>query len=154
PTDSDFGLATGSNLANSDFDRPVVANSYGISGTVDLTNWLAIGGWVGYSHHRYIGRGDGDVWNWAASLSFPDLGGEGNIGGVLVGMEPKLKRIDSSVNDGNSDDDTSLHLEAFYRYNISDHIDITPGIIWITAPDFDSSNDDVFVGVVRTRFFF
>jgi hypothetical protein len=154
PSDLDFGLATGSNLANSDFDRPVVANSYGISGTIDITDWLAIGGWVGYSHHRYIGRGDGDVWTWAGSLSFPDLGGEGNIGGLFVGMEPRLARIDSSVNDGEADPDTSLHLEAFYRYRLTDNIDITPGVIWLTAPNHDADNDDVIIGVVRTRFFF
>ncbi len=108
---------------------------------------------MGYSHHRYIGRGDGDVWTWAGSLSFPDLGGEGNLGGILVGMEPRLTRIDSSVND-EADSDTSLHLEAFYRYRLSDHIDITPGVIWLTAPDHDVNNDDVVIGVIRTRFFF
>lgn len=154
PTEADFGLATGSNLANSDFDRPVVTNSYGISGTIDITDWLAIGGWVGYSHHRYIGRGDGDVWTWAGSLSFPDLGGEGNIGGLFVGMEPRLARIDSSVNDGEADPDTSLHIEAFYRYRLTDNIDITPGVIWLTAPNHNAENDDVIIGVVRTRFFF
>lgn len=153
PADADFGLATGSNLANSDFDRPVVANSYGISGTFDITDWLAIGGWVGYSHHRYIGRGDGEIWTWAGSLSFPDLGGEGNLGGLFVGMEPRLTRIDSSVND-EADEDTSLHLEAFYRYRLSDNIDITPGVIWLTAPDHDADNNDVIIGVLRTRFFF
>jgi hypothetical protein len=153
PSEADFGLATGSNLANDDFGRPVVANSYGISGTVDITDRFAIGGWVGYSHHRYIGRGDGEVWTWAGSLSFPDLGGEGNLGGILVGMEPRLTRIDSSVND-EADSDTSLHLEAFYRYRLSDNIDITPGVIWLTAPDHDANNDDVVIGVVRTRFFF
>lgn len=153
PTNADFGLATGSNLANDDFGRPVVANSYGISGTVDITDRFAVGGWVGYSHHRYIGRGDGDIWTWAGSLSFPDLGGEGNLGGILVGMEPRLTRIDSSVND-EADSDTSLHLEAFYRYRLTDNIDITPGVIWLTAPDHDASNDDVVIGVVRTRFFF
>lgn len=153
PSDADFGLATGSNLANDDFGRPVVANAYGISGTFDITRGLAIGGWVGYSHHRYIGRGDGDVWNWAGSISFPDLGGEGNLGGILVGMEPRLARIDSSVND-EADSDTSLHLEAFYRYRLSDNIDITPGVIWLTAPNHDADNDDVIIGVLRTRFFF
>jgi len=149
-----FGLATGSNLANSTFDRPVITNAYGFSGVFDITNWLAIGGWVGYSNQRYIGRGDGDVWNWAVNLALLDLGGEGNIAGFVVGMEPKLTGIDESVNDGDTDDDTSLHLEAFYRYNLTNNIDITPGVIWITAPDHDASNRDVVIGVLRTRFFF
>lgn len=154
PSADNFGLATGSNASNDNFDRPVVANSYGITSTIDITDWLAIGGWVGYSHHRYIGEGDGEVWNWAGSLSFPDLGGEGNMGGVLVGMEPRLAYVDSSVNDAEADPNASLHIEAFYRYRISDNVDITPGVIWLTAPDHNADNADVFIGVVRTRFFF
>jgi hypothetical protein len=154
PSDNDFGLATGSNLANDNFGRPVVANSYGISSTVDLGPNLALGGWVGYSNHRYIGRGDGDVWAWAAALSLKDLFGEGNTGGILVGMEPRLTNLSSGVNGGVSNPDTSLHLEAFYRYRLSDNIDITPGVIWITNPDHNSANDDTVIGVVRTRFFF
>lgn len=154
PVENDFGLATGSNAANDDFERPVVVNAYGISGTVDIAPWVAIGGWVGYSHHRYIGEGDGEVWNWAGSLSFPDLGGEGNMGGFLVGMEPRLAYVDSSVDGAEADPDTSLHLEAFYRYRLSDNIDITPGVIWLTAPDANVDNADAVIGVVRTRFFF
>lgn len=154
PADNDFGLATGSNLANSDFGRPVVANSYGISSTIDITSGLALSGWVGYSNHRYIGRGDGDVWTWAVALSFPDLFGEGNTGGVLVGMEPRLTGIDTAVNGGVTDPDVSLHLEAFYRYRLSDNIDITPGVIWITAPNHNAENEDAIIGVLRTRFFF
>lgn len=154
PTNDEFGLATGSNLANSDFGRPVVTNSYGISTTVDITPGLAIGGWVGYSHHRYLGQGDGEVWTWAGSLSFPDLFGEGNTGGILVGMEPRLTELDSNVNGGVTDPDVSLHIEAFYRYRLSDNIDITPGVIWLTAPNHEQDNDDVVIGVLRTRFFF
>ncbi|WP_242059883.1 iron uptake porin [Oscillatoria sp. FACHB-1407] len=154
PSNDDFGLATGSNLANSDFGRAVVTNSYGISTTVDITPGLAIGGWVGYSQHRYIGLGDGEVWTWAASLSFPDLFGEGNTGGILVGMEPRLTELDANINGGATDPDVSLHVEAFYRYRLSDNIDITPGIIWLTAPNHEQDNDDAVIGVLRTRFFF
>jgi hypothetical protein len=154
PVEDDFGLATGSNAANNDFGRPVSVNSYGISGTIDITDGLAIGGWVGYSHHRYIGRGDGEVWTWAGSLSFPDLFGEGNTGGILVGMEPRLAYVDETVEGAEADSDTSLHLEAFYRYRLSNNIDITPGVIWLTAPDHNADNRDVVIGVVRTRLFF
>jgi Carbohydrate-selective porin, OprB family/S-layer homology domain len=154
PSEDDFGLATGSNLANDNFGRPVVANSYGITGTFDITPGLALSGWVGYSHHRYIGRGDGDVWTWAGAVSFPDLFGEGNLGGVVVGMEPRLTGLDANVNGGITDPDISLHLEAFYKYRLSDNIDITPGIIWLTAPNHNADNSDVVIGVLRTRFFF
>jgi len=44
----------------------------------------------------YIGRGDADVWNWAVTLAFSNLGKEGNLGGILIGMEPKVTDIDST----------------------------------------------------------
>lgn len=153
--DDAFSLgATGSNLANSNFGTAVSINAFGISGTVNFSPNVSLAGWVGYAQHRYIGRGDGEVWNWAVGLAFPDLGKQGNLGGILVGMEPKLTGIDSDINGGQSDRDTSLHIETFYRYRVNDNISITPGVIWLTAPNHDARNDDVFIGVVRTVFSF
>jgi hypothetical protein len=149
--DDAFSLsATGSNLANSNFGNPVSINAYGINATFQLSPKFALGGWVGYANHRYIGRGDGDVWNWAVTLAFPDLFKEGNLGGLFVGQEPKLTRSDLGFRDRG----TSLHLEAFYRYRVSDNVAITPGVIWVTNPDFNENNDDVVIGVVRTTFSF
>ncbi len=87
-------------------------------------------------------------------LTFPDLGRKGNLGGILVGMEPKLTSLTNSANGGQADRDTSLHVEGFYRFRLSDHIAITPGVIWLTAPNHDDRNDDVFIGVLRTVFYF
>jgi hypothetical protein len=149
-----FGFgATGSNLANSNFGTSVSANAYGISGTVQFSPNMALSGWVGYVNQRYIGRGDGSVWNWAVGLAFPDVGTQGSLIGLFVGMEPRLTDIDDTVS-LEKDDDTSLHLEAFYRYRLSDNIAITPGLIWLTAPNHDEDNDDAFIGVVRTVFYF
>lgn len=149
-----FGTSTGSNLSNSTFGRPVSVDSYGISGTFTLSRNFALGGWVGYSNQRYIGTGKSDVWNWAVTLAFPDLGKEGNLGGILIGMEPKVTAISNNINGGQPDRDTSLHLETFYKYRFNDNITVTPGIIWLTAPNHNAENDDVFVGVVRTVFQF
>jgi hypothetical protein len=149
--DDPFNLsATGSNLANSNFDSAVSINAYGISGNFQVSPKFALGGWVGYANHNYIGRGRGDVWNWAVTLAFPDLFKQGNLGGLLVGQEPKLTRSDL----GFRDRDTSLHLEAFYRYRINDNISITPGVIWVTNPDYNENNNDAVIGVVRTVFSF
>jgi len=49
---------------------------------------------------------------------------------------------------------TWLHVEGFYRFRISDNIAITPGVIWLTVPNHDDRNDDVFIGVLRTVFYF
>jgi len=45
--------------------------------------------------------------------------------------------------------DTSLHLEAFYKHQLSDNIQITPGVIWLTAPNHNQNNDDIVI-VLRT----
>jgi len=50
---------------------------------------FAIGGWIGYANQLHRQR-DADVWNWAVTLAFPNLGKEGNLGGILIGMEPKV----------------------------------------------------------------
>lgn len=146
--------ATGSNLANSNFGTAVNVNAYGLSGVVQFNPWLALSGWVGYANQRYIGRGDGQVWNWLVGLAFPDLFKKGSTGGIMVGMEPRLTDIDRRVNGGIRDRDTSLHVEAFYKHRLNDNISITPGLIWLTAPNHDARNDDVFIGVLRTVFYF
>jgi carbohydrate-selective porin OprB len=52
------------------------------------------------------------------------------------------------------DPDTSLHIEAFYQYQLTDNVAITPGLIWLTAPDHNASNDDIVIGAIRTTFTF
>jgi hypothetical protein len=103
-----------------------------------------------------ISRGEQDIWNWAVSLAFPDLLKEGNLGGVVVGMEPKVtsSNIDIAGIADNTDSSTSLHVEAFYQYQLTDNIAVTPGAVLITAPDHDSQNNDVVIGTLRTTFTF
>ena len=149
-----YGTSTGSNLSNTNFNSPSIINAYGLSGTFKLYPHFAIGGWVGYANQRYIRKGDENVWNWAVTLAFPDVGKKGNLGGFLVGMEPKVTDIDSTLNNGRPDKDTSMHFEAFYRYQLTDNIQITPGVIWVTGPDFNKNNNDLVIGVVRTVFRF
>lgn len=129
--------------------RPAIGNSYGVEASFALSPRFAIGGWAGYTAGRVTGLGDGEVWNWALTLAFPDLGKEGNLGGILVGMEPKL-----TGGDFGSDPDTGLHIEAFYRDQLTDNISITPGVIWLTAPGHSDSNSDIVTGTVRTTFKF
>lgn len=71
-----------------------------------------------------------------------------------MGMEPKLTELFDNLNGGQTDEDTSLHIHAFYRYQLTDNIQITPGVIWLTAPNHDTENDDIVIGVVRTVFRF
>ncbi len=149
-----FGLGDGS--------LPVSSNSYGAQASWRVNRAIAVGGWAGYTNQRILSnlatptgsvqRGDQKIWNWAVTLAFPDLLKEGNVAGFLVGMEP---RVTSSTNRTLPEDkDTSLHIEGFYQFKLSDNISITPGVIWLTAPDHNKSNSDLVIGVVRTTFTF
>ena len=141
---------------------PVSSNSYGIGASWQISDRLILSGWGGYINERVLStldgqieRGDRDILNWGVTLALPDLFKEGSLGGVVVGMEPKV--VESSVNIpgfDSEDDDTSLHIEAFYQYRVNDNIAITPGVIWITAPDADNDNDDIVIGTIRTTFTF
>ncbi|WP_414584660.1 iron uptake porin [Scytonema sp. PCC 10023] len=138
---------------------PFASNSYGIQASLGLSEKFVLGGWVGYTNARNLSteggrvdRGELEIWNWAVSLGFPDLGKEGNLAGIIFGMEPKV--TGSSINEISRDRDTSYHVEAFYQYKVTDNITITPGVIWLTAPDHNNDNDDVVIGAVRTTLSF
>ncbi|WP_066425886.1 iron uptake porin [Anabaena sp. 4-3] len=143
-------LATAQGLT----DVAYSSNSYGVQASIGLSDKLVLGGWAGYTTSRTLTgqRGDIDIWNYAVTLGFPDLGKKGNLGGIIVGMEPKV--TSSNVAAVPEDRDTSYHIEAFYQYKVSDNITITPGVIWLTAPDHNDNNDNVVIGALRTTFSF
>ncbi|MCL6754227.1 carbohydrate porin [Nostoc sp. CCCryo 231-06] len=156
---TNFGSAAGSNLVNSTVaGTGTVANLYGVQAFYQFSPKFAINGWVSYGAHRYLGRGDGNAMDWAVGLAFPDLGKKGSLGGLFVGMAPKLTRLSSNVDLGaglgQADKDTSLHIEGFYQYKITDRIDITPGFIWVTAPDSNANNPDSLFAWIRTVYRF
>lgn len=97
-----------------------VNNSYGIQLSFKPFDWVVLGGWGGYTNARTLDtidgqleRGDIDIWNWAATLAFPDLFKEGNTAGIIVGMQPWVSN--TSINGIGDDGDTSFHIEAFYE---------------------------------------
>ncbi|MHC5777303.1 iron uptake porin [Nostoc sp.] len=148
----------GSNNANDNILQNASSNSYGIEASFQPSSKFLIGGWAGLTKARVLSvtPGDADIWNYAVTLAFPDLGKKGNIAGIIVGMEPKVTSVSSSLSNAgiNKDPDTSYHIEGFYQYQLSDNISITPGVIWITAPDHNNQNDDIVIGTVRTTFTF
>ncbi|MBH8555382.1 carbohydrate porin [Nostocaceae cyanobacterium CENA357] len=136
--------------------RKVSSNSYGIETNVKINSGFQVGGWVGYTSARALTgevKGDADIWNWAVTLAFPDLGKQGNLGGIIIGMQPRLTNTSAPLAGlPRRDPDTGFHIEGFYRYKINDNISITPGLLWLTAPNHNSQNGDIFLGVIRTTF--
>lgn len=145
---------TGSWNANAPFGRSATSmNTYN-----GMLNWrispkFAFGGWVGFgdAHNQSGASRSADLWTWAAVLAFPDLGKEGNLGGLVIGMPPQVTSNDRGRFE---DEDTSLHIEGFYKFQVNDFIAITPGVYVITNPNHNSNNDTVWVGTLRTTFQF
>ena len=139
---------------------PTVSNSYGLELSWEVSERLVVGGWGGLSKvsnldtlKGQIDRGTQDIWNWAATLALPDLGNEGSLGGIVIGSEPQV--TNSTIDNLEADGDRSLHLEAFYQYQVNDNISVTPGVVWITEPDSNIRDaDDLVIGTVRTTFSF
>lgn len=150
-------------------DLPTASNSYGAGFSWKLSRYFILGGWAGYTNTRtlstlngQLNRGTIDIFNGAITLGFPDLGKQGNLAGLIVGIEPiadasprlstDLQRL--GVAPTGDDDDVSFHIEGFYQIQVTDNITITPGVIWLTAPDHDANNNDVVIGTIRTTFSF
>lgn len=115
-----------------------------------------------------------NVLTYGVALAFPDLGKRGNLGGIVFGAAPYVTRskIPSPFSEpqnvpGNRgglgtknlleripDRATPFHVEAFYVYRLTDNILLTPGVIWLTAPNQTKSNPDVVIGTLRATFLF
>lgn len=138
----------GTAQANTPFER-TITNSYGVEAFYKFSPRFAVNGFFGYTNAKNLaGSGSADIWYYALGLAFPDLGKQGNLGGVIVGAEPYRGGNPAPAND------LSLHIEGFYKYQLTDNIAITPGVIWITAPAQNNDNEDAVIGTVRTTFTF
>jgi Carbohydrate-selective porin, OprB family len=140
---SAFG--TGSSNAN----LSGLSNNFGLQGSFLLSPQFALGGWAGYTQSQAAG-GDRQIWNWAVTAAAPDLGGKGNLAGLLVGQEPRV----ASAGDGTADTKAGLHIEGFYQFKVNDNVSITPGIIYLTAPNQDANSSGAVIGALRTTFSF
>ncbi len=142
----DSNPGTGSNNAN----LGGASNNYGLQGTFQLNPQFALGGWVGYTQNQLAGT-DRQLWNWAVTAAAPDFGGKGNLAGILVGQEPRVASDSSGVT---TDTRAGLHIEGFYQVKINDNFSITPGIIYLTAPDQTVNSSGATIGVIRSTFTF
>lgn len=125
------------------------SNNFGVQGSFQVNPQLALGGWVNYTQNQAAG-GDRQIWSWALTAALPDVGGEGNVAGFLIGQEPKV----TSSGNNTTDTKSSLHIEGFYQMKVNDNLSITPGIIYLSAPNQDVNSRSALIGAVRTTFSF
>ncbi|MBD1940895.1 iron uptake porin [Coleofasciculus sp. FACHB-712] len=133
---------------------PTVSNSYGLQGAFRLGDRVSLSGFVSYSDVRVIGDGDGEVWSYGLGVAFPDLGKRGNVLGIFAGAQPYLGSLELEGTRVPVGKDRPYHIEAFYKYQLTENISVTPGVIWLTAPGQTEANDDAVIGTLRTTFSF
>ena len=162
---------TGSELASSPFGDSIATSNdiaatqgfYRFSDNFQIHGWggyiwanakdsgsSAIADGLGGTNSFAVNSGDSaNAWYGAIGVSFPDVGGEGNLPGIIFGIPPHV-----SSSDVLEEDDNAYHLEAFYRLRVNDNISVTPGVWAVLNPENNSDNDTQYVGVLRTTFNF
>ncbi|MBD2021657.1 iron uptake porin [Leptolyngbya sp. FACHB-36] len=150
--------ATGTLLANQNglAARSAIVNGYGASAYLKLGQNIVLNGFFSYINADFVddGRDQADIWTYGVGLAFPDLGKKGNLGGLIFGAEPYLGNARELYPGQGARSSTPFHAEAFYKYQLTDNISVTPGVIWIFNPGQNSDNEDIIIGTLRTTFTF
>ncbi len=162
-----LGSGIGDSQLISPFADPTAFDTQAIGATVAwrINPNFQLGGWGGFTSSKPFNlSGSVESTNWMVFAAFPNLLRSGNLGGVLVGQPPKItsSTLPEGLNFPNFSDggtaggrsDTSIHVEVFYRAQLSDNIALTPGLFVIFNPDHNAANDALVVGTLRATFRF
>ena len=146
---------------------PLQTNAVGATVNWQISPSFNLGAWGGYTNSYIPGRsGTVETTNYMVFANFPDLFGKGNLGGIYIGQPPKItsstlpvgNNVPDFINTGlgraGGQPGTTTHIEAFYRFRVTDNLSITPGIIHILEPGHSSDSDPVTIGILRSTFTF
>jgi hypothetical protein len=137
------GAITGSSAANAN-PAGTKANSYGAALSYKASDTLTFNGFAMKTTANKATIGDQDILSYGAGVALPNVDGRGSLFGLFVGAEPYVTGGGAS---------TPLHIEGFYKYKFSDNLSITPGVIYLTAPN-QTNNSSAVIGTIRTTFTF
>jgi len=144
-------------------------NTHAVGTTINwqISSQFTTGGWAGYTHSSVPNLpGSVETVNWMLFLNLPDLFSEGNLGGIYIGQPPKITQsnLPTGLNipnlfrdlsgDPGGQPGTTTHVEAFYRWQVTNNISVTPGLIMIFQPRHTPNSDPIFMGAIRTTFRF
>ncbi|AKG24748.1 iron uptake porin [Calothrix sp. 336/3] len=165
--DGILGTGVGDAQLISPFAPTTEMNTHAIGATIAwrATENLHLGAWGGWTHSDPVNlSGSVETTNWMLFAALPNLGRPGNLGGIMVGQPPKItsSNLPNGFNFPNFSeggtkggrDDTSLHVELFYRTQITENLSLTPGVFVVFNPDHNASNDPLIVGALRATFRF
>jgi hypothetical protein len=163
---------TGSSFAQNPFNGlSTTANHYSFLASSKLSPTFTLSGWVGLTNasvdNAGANTGNADIFNAAITASIADVGAKGNVLGFIVGIPPTVNSLSTNLPGATPaalttarnrfNTDTALHLEALYKIRVSDNLEITPGVLFITSPESQpgaASRGSEFVGTVRSTFRF
>ena len=147
--------------------EPLQTNAVGATFNWQISPRITLGAWGGYTNSYIPGRsGNVETTNYMVYLNFPDLFRKGNFGGIYIGQPPKITSSDLPVGNnvpdflntglgrGGGQPGTTTQIEAFYRFQLTDNISITPGIIHILEPGHTPDSDPITIGILRSSFTF
>jgi hypothetical protein len=171
----DDNLRTG--IGDAQLSSPFVPNipfdTHAVGATVAwrVNPNLQLGGWGGWTYSQPTSDVTGNVQttNWAVFAALPNLFRPGNLGGIIVGQPPKI--TSSTLPDGSNlpnfgipnletggskggRENSALHVEAFYRAQLTDNIAITPGIFAVFNPNHNDEGDTLIIAALRATFRF
>jgi BMFP domain-containing protein YqiC len=151
----------GTQLANNPFlltganNESFRTNSYGISAAIRPSNSFSLSGYVTTTYADGA-NAQANIWSYGAGIALPNFGRQGNVLGIFAGVEPTLTGLKTPggnfVNIPNREN--AYHLEGFYKYQLTDNISVTPGVIWLTNPGQSANSPDAIIGTLRTTFIF
>ncbi|GAA6621971.1 iron uptake porin [Scytonema sp. NUACC26] len=162
-----LGSGIGDAQLISPFAPPVAFNTHAVGATVAwrINPNFQLGGWGGWTFSNPEDlSGSVKTNNWMVFAAFPNLLRQGNLGGILIGQPPKI--TSSTLPEGynlpnfseggtpGGRNDSTLHLELFYRAQLNEYLSITPGLLLLFNPDHNSANDTLVIGTVRATFRF
>jgi Carbohydrate-selective porin, OprB family/S-layer homology domain len=147
--------------------EPLQTNAVGATVNWQISPKFTLGAWGGYTNSNIPGKsGNVETTNWMVYLNLPDLFRKGNLGGIYIGQPPKITNstlplgnnvpdiIDGGLGKSGGQSGTTTQIEAFYRFQVTRNISITPGIIHIIEPGHNPGSDSVTMGVLRSTFAF
>jgi len=160
-------LFTGNGDAQLTAGDATTTNAIGATLAWDVNLFLTLGTWGGYTKSVTPGEvGSVETINWMVFANFPDLFGEGHMGGIYVGQPPRISSstlrqgqnipnlLAGGLGDGGDQPGRTTHVELFYRYQMTPNISLTPGFIVIFNPAHTPDSETIGIAALRTTFTF
>jgi len=165
------------------FRRPLIAGQIKYSPTIyGRSGNYRLYGWVQTYKHEKVGKKTGTDEGWGVGLScdqyiteriglFGRFGYQNDevyeapifysIGASLRGIIPTRKDDEIGIgfaglkaNHAFDEHDTEFHVEGYYRLHISDNFAITCDLQYVASPRGNTSNDDIWAGMIKGEFGF